>query len=185
MTALQVLNFAPFEIDDNGLCERTAIFECVERSHAWSLFDRDKGSALLRAIFAHRAYYHGLLLSGANRKMYQALVGPWCRITGIDGEVVYPELRWCDFPKGIVCYRAGLESPLNTHQFERHREQLEELWQGPVAIVTGASVGAAPGAVVVRPAPPQIAAPSPIPPPPRTPVALPDRIPLINAGVKP
>ncbi|AXK79519.1 hypothetical protein DW352_02690 [Pseudolabrys taiwanensis] len=185
MSALQPLNFAPFKIDDRGLCERTALFECTERSHTWSLADRDKASALLRIIFAHRANQHALLLSGANRKMYQALVGPWCRITGIDGEVVYPELRWCDFSNGIVCYRAGLDSPLSTHQFERHREQLEELWQGPVAIATGASVGAAPGAVVVRPAPAQIAPPGPIPPAPRAPVALPDCIPLINAGVKP
>jgi hypothetical protein len=178
MTALQVLNFTPFEIDDNGLCERTALFECTERSHTWSLFDRDKGSALLRAMFAHRIYQHALLLSGANRRMYQALVGPWCRITGIDGEVVYPELRWCDFPTGIVCYRAGLDSPLNTQQFERHREQLEELWRGPVAIETGASVGAAPGAVVVRPALQQIAPPAAVSPP-RPPLNMPARIPLV------
>jgi hypothetical protein len=176
---LRVLNFPEFQTDDKGTFERTAIFESVERSHTWSEFEKDKASALLRAILVHRTYQHALLLNGANRRMYQALVGPWCRITGIDGEVVYPELRWCDFPNGVVCYRAGPQSPLATRQFEHHREQLEELWCGPVVIETGASLNAAPGAVVVRRAPPSIAPPAAIPAPPSAPLALPEHIPLI------
>jgi len=175
---LPVVQLVGFDCDAEGICERTALRECVDSSHDWTLIEKDKASALLREILEYRYGEHALLLRHASRRVYQALVGPWCHITGMDGEAVYPELRWCDFPGNIVCYRAGLNSPLSTRQFERHREQLEELWNGPVLIETGARIGASPGAVVVRPAPTALTQAAVIPAAPQMPLALPVKIPL-------
>jgi hypothetical protein len=176
--SLPMVELARFEFDPDGICERAVIHECVERSHEWASFEKDKGTHLLREIFSYRAGEHSLLLRNASHRVYQAVLGPWCRITGLDGEVVYPHLRWSDFPSNVVCYRAGLGSPLSTRQFEQHRERLEELWCGPVLIETGAGIGAAPGAVVVRPAPRALQQLTTIPASPRPPLTLPQRIPL-------
>ncbi|MGA9891138.1 MAG: hypothetical protein WBQ55_01945 [Xanthobacteraceae bacterium] len=142
------------EASCSTICRKLfTIHECVTQSHNWSIYEKDKASVLLREIM-RRCEWHGVsrLLQGASRDMYKAVFGPWCGIEGHNGAAV-PELRWCDLPARIVCYRAGLSAPLATKQFEAYREQLEELWGGPVLIEIGAAIGAAPGCVVVRPTP--------------------------------
>ncbi len=165
----------PFDADENGVCETVALRESAERSWNWSDYEKDKASALLRAIFQYRSDYGGMgrLLLTATTAMMQAAVGPVCKIEGRDQRAVYPELRWCNFALGVACYRAGAEAPLTTRQFEQHREYLEQLWRGPVAIEVGTVIGAPPGSVVVRQAPANAIQQSAIP------LSLPERIPLV------
>ncbi|MGB6447490.1 MAG: hypothetical protein WBF47_20430, partial [Xanthobacteraceae bacterium] len=134
------------EASCSTICRKLfTIHECVTQSHNWSIYEKDKASVLLREIM-RRCEWHGVsrLLQGASRDMYKAVFRPWCGIEGHNGAAAFPELRWCDLPARIVCYRAGLSAPLATKQFEAYREQLEELWGGPVLIEIGAAIGAAP-----------------------------------------
>jgi hypothetical protein len=169
----------PFEIDPDGICEQAALRACVDQSRTWVGSVQEKAAALLREMFRHRTGQLDVLLRGASRAMFMAVAAEWCGVAG-DGPVIYPELRWCDFESGVVCFRAGLSAPLRTKQFEIHREQFEEIWGGPVSFETGASLqaGVPPGAVVVRPASQVLAIGSTVPAPPRMPLQLPDRIPL-------
>jgi hypothetical protein len=99
------------EASCSTICRKLfTIHECVTQSHNWSIYEKDKASVLLREIM-RRCEWHGVsrLLQGA-----KAVFGPWCGIEGRNGAAVFPELRWCDLPARIVCYRAGLSAPLAT-----------------------------------------------------------------------
>lgn len=174
--------FPAFDVDDHGRCEQAVVQQCAKHGHEWSLHHQDKASLLLRAIIERSAYDGvGRLLQGGSRGAYMLLVGPWCGIANRAGEQVFPELRWSDVRAGIVCYRAGLSSPLTTKQFEEHREQLEEIWQGPVSILRGGDVRSdiPPGCIVVQPAPKPVLQIAIVPPAPRSPLPLPQKIPLV------
>lgn len=167
------LPYTPLEMDDNGVVARAALRECVDHGHEWSTNEQDRATVLLRDFCNRFRDEPRKLLVGGSIRMMQALLGPLCEIEGRGGYPAYPELRWSNFVAGVVCYRADVAAPLCTKDFEPYREYLEQLWEGPVEIATGASVGAVPGCVVVRRGAPSARSIGFVPAP------LPERIPLV------